>query len=35
MNQKVWEKPEVKVLDVKRDTKTESIANCRPKPSGK
>lgn len=28
MNKKIWEKPEVKILDVKRDTKI--VAYCNP-----
>lgn len=33
MNKKLWEKPEVKVLDIKKDTKVESFS-CRPHKSG-
>ena len=32
MNKKIWEKPEVKILDVKRDTKNSSNVNCWPPP---
>lgn len=32
MNKKIWEKPEMKILDVKRDTKF--VATCNPSGGG-
>jgi hypothetical protein len=30
MKKKIWANPEVKILDIKRDTKTENSISCWP-----